>query len=235
MAKRKKRKQEKEGFTYASELAGLILILAGIIGFGDFGIVGNFVKNFAIFLFGQFYFIVLIIFFALGLYMVIKRSAPNFLNARLIGIYLLVISTLILAHQNYITDDVKILDVLSNTFNNISLTFKNSSAILGNDTIIQTGGGIIGALLSSVNAFLFGKTGTYVVVGIFIVFGIIMLFNITISDMIHFVLKPFKGNTKFSKNEKTDPIISLPSEDEEDNEKKTYTASGRKIVNFSDM
>ena len=50
MAKRKKQKDEKKQFQYAKELQGLILILFSITGLGSFGIVGELVKKFTIFL-----------------------------------------------------------------------------------------------------------------------------------------------------------------------------------------
>ena len=48
MPKKKVRKEEpKKGFQYKKELEGLFLILFGIVGFGNFGIVGSIFKKFS--------------------------------------------------------------------------------------------------------------------------------------------------------------------------------------------
>ena len=48
MTKKKKQTESSSSFQYSTELTGLLLILIGIIGFG-FGLVGEFIKKFAIF------------------------------------------------------------------------------------------------------------------------------------------------------------------------------------------
>ena len=74
MAKKKRRKIEddKKPFAYSSELKGLFLVLVGLIGFGSFGIVGKIIKNFAIFLFGNWWAILLVLTIILGIYMIIN-------------------------------------------------------------------------------------------------------------------------------------------------------------------
>ena len=52
MAKRKRQKKEKKSFAYANELIGLLLILLSVTGLGSFGVVGSLIKKFAIFMFG---------------------------------------------------------------------------------------------------------------------------------------------------------------------------------------
>ena len=215
MAKKKKKKEEKTSFAYTNELTGLLLILVGIVGFGDFGIVGNFVKNFAIFLCGQFYFILLILALILGIYMVAKRKTPKFLTAKLVGVYILFLAVLMLAHQNYIPETVNFAEVVKATFNTVTLSFRDSSIVLGNESIMQTGGGMIGCIVATASAVLFGKTGTYVVIVILALFGIVMLFNVTLADMFGFVFKPFKRKKKDKKNA---PLISLPDDGEDEEE-----------------
>ena len=62
MAKKKVKKEEtKKEFQYSKELEGLLLVLIGIIGVGNFGIVGKVIKGFSIFLLGNWYVVFLII------------------------------------------------------------------------------------------------------------------------------------------------------------------------------
>ena len=53
--KRKKKKETKKGFAHATELYGVLLVLAAILGIGRYGPVGNMIASFAIFLVGVFY------------------------------------------------------------------------------------------------------------------------------------------------------------------------------------
>ena len=55
MAKKKTKREKKKGFAYSSELYGVIFLLAGIIGIGKYGPVGNLISSFAVFLVGVFY------------------------------------------------------------------------------------------------------------------------------------------------------------------------------------
>ena len=102
MAKKKKRKDEKTNkFTYSAELNGLLLVLISIIGLGHFGIVGNLILSFAMFLVGTWARVLLIIVFAIGIYTVLKTKWPNFFSTRLIGLYILSSSILIFSHLEY--------------------------------------------------------------------------------------------------------------------------------------
>ena len=87
MAKKKKKKDEAtKSFQYSVELNGLLLILIGLIGFGTFGPVGRLIKNFAIFLMGSWYVIILLSVLILGIIMIIKRKLPKMYSTRLIRI-----------------------------------------------------------------------------------------------------------------------------------------------------
>ena len=90
MAKKKKRKEpEKKGTGYQIELIGVILIVVAIIGcIPGTGLVGNFVRNFAMFLVGPWYGILLLAVIAVGIYMIVKRDKPDFFTSKLIGLYI---------------------------------------------------------------------------------------------------------------------------------------------------
>ena len=60
VAKKKTKREKKKGFAYSSELYGVIFLLAGIIGIGKYGPVGNLISSFAVFLVGVFYNILLV-------------------------------------------------------------------------------------------------------------------------------------------------------------------------------
>lgn len=180
MTKRKKKKSANTTSPkFSVEITGLILILVGVIGLGVFGPVGNIIKDFAIFLFGSYYNILIILLLVLGMYMLFKRKMPKFFTARLIGFYLILLSGLTLAHMNYVEGGTKIADVLNNSME-VFLSVINENFV----GLSQTGGGIIGLFSSWALVSLLDKVGTYIIVSVIIVFGLILMFNISFSDLL---------------------------------------------------
>ena len=187
MAKKKKSSESKKKFRYTNELTGLVLILFCITGLGSFGAVGNLVKKFAIFLFGTWYFILLVLGLCYGVYLLAKRSKPDFFSARLVGVYAIILSLLLFSHINYIKDtNVKGKEIFTTTFDNISASYNAESEIR------NTGGGMIGATTSWAFVSLFDVEGTTFVLVIIAGFGLIMLFDITLVDIFKAIISPFK-------------------------------------------
>ena len=180
MPKRKRKKSANTNNTkFSVEITGLILILIGVIGLGVFGPVGNIIKDFAIFLFGSYYNILIILVLLLGMYMLFKRKLPKFFTSRLVGFYLILLSGLTLAHMNYVEGGTKIGDVLNNSME-VFLSVINQGFV----GLSQTGGGIIGLFISWGLISLLDKVGTYIIISVIIVFGLILLFNISFSDLL---------------------------------------------------
>lgn len=207
MAKRKKSSSEGGSkFEYSVELTGLILILIGLIGFG-FGLVGAIIKQFAMFLLGEWWFCALILVLILGVHMLIKRKLPNFFSSKLIGIYIFMIVILILSHMTFVKTCDKPASIFGETINNYmermdSINKINILTSTGQTSIV-IGGGIIGAFFSFAVASLFGTTGTYIVITILGIFSMIMLFNLNIGDLLG---KIFRKREKKPKDEEEVPI-----------------------------
>ena len=206
MAKRKRQSSEgKKGFRYAKEIQGLIFVLFSIVGLGNFGVVGNLVKKFGIFLFGTWYVLVMVITLCLGVYLIAKRSKPDYFNGRLVGIYSLILALLLFSHINYIKDNSVIgKEIVTSTYENITAAFNTESEIR------NTGGGIIGAAASWLFVSLFSVEGTSIVMIIIAGFGLIMVFDLTIADIFRSIGSVFK---KIFTREEYD-------EDEEDDKKR---------------
>lgn len=197
MAKKKKqRSEEKKEFAYTNELIGLTLILLSITGLGNFGIVGEIVKKFAVFLFGSWFFLFLGFTLILGVYLIAKRSYPNYFTSKLIGLYCILIAFILFLHVNFITNqDLPNGEIIRQTFTNVTEVMQCKAADTMDNcksVISNTGGGMIGALLSYAFVSLFAVEGTYVVMAIILTFGIIMMFDITLSDMFGWVGRLFK-------------------------------------------
>ena len=187
MAKKKKRKtDETSSFQYSVELTGLILVLIGIIGFG-FGIVGAFIKKFAMFLVGEFWWGILLLLIYLGTMMLIKRKLPKFFSSKLVGLYILFTMILVLAHYTFIKTNINLTSVINATKDNY---MERISTINGTGPILSSGqgsiaigGGFIGALVSGILVQFFGFIGTMIVVGVSSIFGLVLLFDINISEV----------------------------------------------------
>jgi len=185
MAKKKSKKDKnKNKFEYSNEIVGVIVILLGIIGILGTGIVGNIVRSFAIFLVGTIYIALLIFLVIVGICLILKKDSPNFLSSKLIGLYIVVSSILILLHVKYIelngTTGVKI---ITETFNNLMLSFSSDMALS------NSGGGIIGACFSYVFVTFFGS-GAIIVTATLLALGIILICNVSILELFNKV-KPF--------------------------------------------
>lgn len=220
MAKRKKSKESKSSPTYSVELTGLILILIGIIGMG-FGIIGNFIKQFMMFLAGEFWFVILFGVLILGISMLFKRKLPKFFSSRLIGVYILFAIILVLGHFELLKKTNGFSDLMDVTYNNYMTrigTMEESSSILSSgSSSIVIGGGLIGALLAGGLKAAFSLTGTKIVLVVLGIFSFILIFNITLSDILNKFVSLFKKDN---------------DDDEKENvkNKKEYIIEGDELV-----
>jgi DNA segregation ATPase FtsK/SpoIIIE, S-DNA-T family len=230
MAKKKKSKIDAtESIQYSVELSGLFLILIGILGFG-FGIVGAFIKKFAMFLVGEWWPIILIFIIFVGCMMIFNRKKPKFFSARYIGFYILFIVILILSHYTFIKDNNTLKLVLDATKENYMAriaTISGTGPILSSGQgSISVGGGFIGAIFAGLFVQLFSLIGTIIVVAVMSVVGVIMLFNINFSEVIESI-KEFMGNHKIISDDEDDDD---DDEEDEDDDKKEISEDDNKVV-----
>lgn len=225
MAKRKKSKESKSSPTYSVELTGLILILIGIIGMG-FGIIGNFIKQFMMFLAGEFWFVILFGVLILGISMLFKRKLPKFFSSRLIGVYILFAIILVLGHFELLKKTNCFSDLMDVTYNNYMTrigTMEESSSILSSgSSSIVIGGGLIGSLLAGGLKAAFSLTGTKIVLVVLGIFSFILIFNITLSDILNKFVSLFKKDN---------------DDDEKENvkNKKEYIIEGDELVGIKNV
>ena len=204
MAKKKTKKKDKNKnkFEYSNEIVGVIIILFGIIGLLGTGIVGNMVKSFAIFLVGTIYVLLLLLLIIAGVLLILKKEPPNLLSSRLIGLYIIIISFLVLLHVRYIevngTHGVKI---ITETFDNLMLSFTSSSALS------NSGGGIVGAIFSYLFVSAFGDGASIVVCTMFVL-GAILLLNVSLLDLYNkikpHIVNAFNRDDEEDENEEED-------------------------------
>ncbi len=199
MAKNKKRKEDKKKENgYGIELLGLGFIVATIIGFCAFGPLGALIRSFFIFLFGTWYGLLFLAIFIVGVYMIIKRSKPNFFTSKLFGLYIITIGILVLSHSSYLTqNNLKGFEIIGETVNNFLETMTSSKNV-------PQGGGIIGAAFSLLFVNLVDLKGTTIVVWALIICGTVMFTGVSIWDFIQIIKKKTGESISHSKerNEK---------------------------------
>lgn len=210
MARRRRRNRIKAKlFSYPIEINGLLFILGSILGIGgySFGIVGKVIRNFAMFVMGDYAIIFLASLLILGIYMVLKGDTPDFFSSRKIGYYVLVIVILVFAHTNFMqTNDLMTENIFEETYESFMKVFDQ------NDVITTVGGGFLGAVLSWGFVSLFAIQGTRIVLVILCILGVVLLFDISIGDVVAKFSEIFKKIKNRPRKEKT-TVTFNPEED----------------------
>jgi len=223
MAKKKKRKEpEKKNTGYTIELIGVALVVVAIIGcIKETGIVGNFVRNFSMFLVGPWYIVLLFAVIAAGVYMIIKRDKPDFFTPKLIGLYIIIVGVLLLSHINYLEDtDLKGWDIVTETINSFISSSKN---------LANMGGGILGAFFSFIFVKLFEIKGTKIVIWVLLICGTVMFTGVSINDAIKWCLAHMKHEKKEKESNKP-KITQVEDDDDDEKEEIKSTKEPEKIV-----
>ncbi len=186
MTKKKKQTETNNSFPYSTELTGLLLILIGIIGFG-FGLVGEFIKKFAMFLVGEWWPLILVFLIYLGVVILVKRKMPKFFTTKLVGFYLIAIVILVLSHYTFLKENTTFMDVFNATkdsyMGRIETITHTGNILNSGQSTISIGGGILGALIGGACNQLFSLIGTILVMVVVLIFGVVMLFNINLTDI----------------------------------------------------
>jgi S-DNA-T family DNA segregation ATPase FtsK/SpoIIIE len=177
MAKKKRRSKKRDNHlkqTVQFELSALVLLALAIISIAKLGAVGEAAVLFFRFWMGEWYMLSLIGLVILSIYLMWKRTIPFVFHIKLVGIYLIVSSILLLSHVtlfHLLTNDgnFKNPSVISNTWEIFMMEVK------GETSTIDLGGGMIGAVLFAMFHYLFAETGTKIIAFIFILIGFILL------------------------------------------------------------
>lgn len=179
--------ESKKEFTFLYEVLGIVAILISLISLTRLGIVGKYGMLTFRLLFGDWYFIFLVLLAALGIYFLFVHRSLQIKNIRYLGILLILIALITLTHfsmHNFVTKLEG--NELSNTFLLYLDYFKNGRSEM------LVGGGIIGALLFYLSYFLLSKTGTIIVNVILIFVGCVFITKKTIVEFFQMMGKWFK-------------------------------------------
>lgn len=235
MAKKKTRKEtKKESNNYGYELLGFLLILISIVGFINAGVVGRFIKSFATFLVGTWYAILFVGVIVVGIYMMLKRKKPDFITAKLIGLYVFIIGILLASHINYLdTTDLEGFDIIGETVNNFMVSNGNANANLC--------GGILGAAFATLFLCLFDLEGTKIVIWALLVCGFVMFTGVSLVDVLRNSFQKIKDVKPKEKKEKKEKIVKIEEPEEEEIEevkeenKRIIVSSVDELIHIADI
>ncbi|EIJ81441.1 DNA translocase FtsK [Bacillus methanolicus PB1] len=184
MAKTKNRRSRKnDNFkrTIQYELTALVLIALAVISIARLGAVGNAFVLFFRFFMGEWYMLILIGIVLASAYMMWKRSFPFFFHRKLIGLYFISVSILLLSHITLfqlLSNGGKFEDpsVIANTWELFWLEVR------GETSTTDLGGGMVGAVLFALCYYLFDEAGTKLIAAVFIMIGFVLLTGKTFGD-----------------------------------------------------
>lgn len=186
MAKKKRRKTKRNhNFkrTIRFELIGLVLIALAAISIARLGAVGTAFVLFFRFFTGEWYMLFLMGIVVIGAYFIWKREIPNFFHQRLIGIYLIISSLLLLSHVTLfenLLNNGKFEDpsVIKNTWELFWMEVR------GETSTTDLGGGVIGSILFALSYFLFDGVGTKIIAVFLIIIGFVLISGKTFGEAV---------------------------------------------------
>lgn len=177
MAKRKRRQSRNKlqlKQTIQFELVALLLIVLAIISMANLGAVGHAVVWFFRFFIGEWFMVGLVGLIIYGGYLMWKRQRPFLFSIKLIGLYIIMASLLLLSH-------VTLFQLLSNgdKFTNPSVIANTWELywmeVRGQSSTTDLGGGMAGAVLFALFYYLFDEAGTKLLAFVLIIIGFILL------------------------------------------------------------
>ena len=216
MAKRKRKKVEKNSFEYTAELYGVICVLAAILGIGKYGPVGKLISSFGLFLLGSLYMVFLLILLIVGCYLLLKRKWPDFFSTKLVGLYILALGILTMMHKEFVVqNDGNLVLIFRETINQLMAGF---NSIMNNGILedwLAVGGGLIGCVLAMLFTKLFSYTGMQIVSFVLIAVGILIFTGFSILEKV----KEAVANTRTRKlNGEEKKVLISNGEDEQKEE-----------------
>ena len=209
----KRQRMENRKFTFL--VVGILLVCVSILGVG-LGPVGLILKKCAMFVLGEWWAIFLLLLFALGIYFIVEKEMPDLFNSTSGGIIILAIVILVVSHF-YFINNFKPNLIIEGTVNNykmrVNTIVDTAGPLASGQNSIRIGGGIVGALFSSLLVSLFAKVGTIVVLIVLSLIAVIMIFNIDIGEYLGSGINSLKGRVVEEDSDEEDE-----EEDEEEEE-----------------
>jgi len=191
--KKKNQKKDKQSYSFKNDLLGILFIFLAIFGSGasaiSEGLIPGWLEDFFRFFFGIWYFVAAITLFVLGVFLIVKKRFPNYLDKRLIGTYLVFIGVLLITHTQ-VFESYLIKDSDSSI---LRLTWESFLNYLeNNEAASSLGGGFIGGILFVFNYYLFSSIGAKIIAVFSMIIGGLFITNVSLDKVVLFLWKKTK-------------------------------------------
>ncbi|GAA0332277.1 DNA translocase SpoIIIE [Bacillus carboniphilus] len=185
MSKKKKRKsasRKELKRTVKYEIAALLLLAVTLVAALDLGVIGKAVIFVFRFFFGEWYVLLLLAMILLSFQFMWKREWPYLLSRRLLGIYIITCSLLLLSHVTLFEllvtqNSIQHPSVISNTWELFWMD------VDGETSTHDLGGGMVGAFVFAFSFFLVDSLGTKILAVVLIMIGLALLTGKTFGDL----------------------------------------------------
>lgn len=179
---------------FGYEIIGIVSILISIISLARFGLIGKYLVLTFSLLFGDWYFIFIVLVGFFGIYCLIFHKRIELKSIRYYGIMLILLSLLIITHfsmHEYVSQFEG--NALKTT---ISLYF---DYFRSNTSNMIKGGGIVGCICFYISYYLLGKVGTIIISLLILFVGVVFLSKKTMREFFEMTLSIFKKIITFIK------------------------------------
>ena len=179
-------------------LYGLILVLISLIGFLNYGIIGEALTYIFAYLFGIFYIFIYLLLLFFGIYLMVKKTFYRLhIDLKILGAILLVFGFCIAASME---NNISINNFFTSYQNQVNNTQNHIFSMSSTDAIYANlGGGIIGYLFVGLLNSSITETGTCIVVASFVSLGLILLFKDLIIRFFKFIINYHKKRKELRK------------------------------------
>ncbi|GEM00821.1 DNA segregation ATPase FtsK/SpoIIIE, S-DNA-T family [Halolactibacillus halophilus] len=199
--------------TFKYELYGLGFILLAVFGSGAWslseGIIPLFLVTSFRFLFGFWYSLIPLSLLALGLYMMIKQRFPDFFSRRFLGLFIFLVSLMLLTHalvyrEWMLTHDLSIIGHSFDQFN----AYRQ-----GEMTSQNLGGGMVGAILLSLTYKLLSLAGSVFLAVFLMIISFVFMFDFSLKSFFEYIINKASNAIQFLKEKKQ--ILTRKSKERE--------------------
>ena len=179
-------------------LYGLILVLISLIGFLNYGIIGEALTYIFAYLFGIFYIFTYLLLLFFGIYLMVKKTFFKLhIDLKILGAILLIFGFCIAASMEH---NITINNFFTSYQNQINNTQNHIFSMSSTEAIYANlGGGIVGYLLVCLLNSSITETGTCIVVAAFVSLGIVLLFKDLIIRFFKFIINYHKKRKELRK------------------------------------
>lgn len=179
-------------------LYGLILVLISLIGFLNYGIIGEALTYIFAYLFGIFYIFTYLLLLFFGIYLMVKKTFFKLhIDLKILGAILLIFGFCIAASMEH---NITINNFFTSYQNQINNTQNHIFSMSSTEAIYANlGGGIVGYLLVGLLNSSITETGTCIVVAAFVSLGIVLLFKDLIIRFFKFIINYHKKRKELRK------------------------------------